>query len=102
MSLTIEELLNRELIRDLVADYAVAEELGQGVGPVVNVFHPDGKLELSDGSIFHGHAEIEALFTASARSEPKEAGPLRTLATAPTPVALTFRARPKPPQSATR
>jgi hypothetical protein len=75
VSLTIEELLCRESIRDLVADYAVAEELGQGVGPVVNAFHPDGKLELSDGSIFHGHAEIEALFTRIGKERTDRGGP---------------------------
>jgi hypothetical protein len=73
--LTIDELLNREMIRDLLADYTVAGELGQGVSPVIDAFHPEGTLELSDGSLLHGQAEIEALFTRISTERLARGGP---------------------------
>jgi hypothetical protein len=73
--LTIDELLDREMIRDALADYAVAGELGQGVDRTVGSFVPEGTLELSDGSLYRGHAEIRALFERIGTERDEAGGP---------------------------
>jgi hypothetical protein len=75
VSLTIDELLDREMIRDALADYAVAGELDEGVDRTVSSFHAEGTLELSDGSLYRGHAEIQALFERIGRERAEAGGP---------------------------
>ena len=61
MTLTIEELLDREMIRDVLADYAVSMDLAPDTTAtaLVNAFHPDGVMITTDGHVYSGRAEIE-------------------------------------------
>jgi hypothetical protein len=67
VSLTIEELLDREMIRDVLADYSVSRELGSDLSASVNAFHPEGTLQRTDGHVFHGRAEIADFFSGLAK-----------------------------------
>jgi len=75
MPLTVDELLDREMIRDKLADYSVSAELGQSPDLKVAVFHVDGVVELSDGEEHRGREAIKTLFDEIARERGAAAGP---------------------------
>ena len=75
MPLTLDELLDREIIRDKLADYSVSSELGGDPNLKVVVFHADGVLELSDGEEHHGREAIKTLFDEISRERGAAAGP---------------------------
>jgi hypothetical protein len=62
MSLTVQELLDREMIRDTLSDYSVTKDLGLSLQPSVDAFHPDGSLQTTNGRIRRGRKEIESFF----------------------------------------
>jgi hypothetical protein len=62
MSITVQELLDREMIRDVLADYSVTKDLVTDLGPSVGAFHPDGALERTDGVVLRGRSAIHDFF----------------------------------------
>lgn len=62
MTISIQELLDREAIRDLLADYSVSKDLSPDLMKCVNAFHPQGTLELTNGTTFTGREAIHAFF----------------------------------------
>jgi hypothetical protein len=75
MPLTVDELLDREIIRDKLADYSVSSEIGQSPDLKVAVFHVDAVLELSDGEEHRGREAIKTLFDEISRERGAAAGP---------------------------
>jgi len=62
MAITVAELLDREAIRDALADYSMSREIGQDPDIEVSIFREDSIEEMSDGSLYHGREAIKTLF----------------------------------------
>jgi hypothetical protein len=61
---TLDELIARESIRDLVARYNANGDSGR-FDQVVELFAPDAEMEV-DGRTYRGHDEIRSIFTTTA------------------------------------
>jgi hypothetical protein len=62
MAISVSELLDREMIRDALANYSMSREIGQDPDVEVSVFREDSIEEMTDGSLYHGREEIKTLF----------------------------------------
>ncbi len=73
--MTLDELLDREMIRDTLAQYSVSRELGGEIDEAVQAFHEDGILVTSDGQVRRGHLNIMAYLAEITKGRLDAAGP---------------------------
>lgn len=75
MAISVTELIDRETIRDALADYTMSREIGQDPDVEVSVFREDSIEEMTDGSLYHGREAIKTLFDEIFQERSAAAGP---------------------------